>query len=112
VQFAKADADIPSITKKKHLGTPPNPYYRITYKMDPTTRDSVGDTRLSTTEADTAKGWRFWLIFACLALTAFLSALEGSIVSTALPSIARALKSSEDYIWVVNVYYLTRYVFA
>ncbi|KAI1324699.1 MFS general substrate transporter [Xylariaceae sp. FL0255] len=53
------------------------------------------------------KDWRFWLTFGSLVLTAFLSALEGSIVSTALPSIARALNSTSDYIWVVNVYYLT-----
>ncbi|KAI0856744.1 MFS general substrate transporter [Xylaria cubensis] len=59
------------------------------------------------TEAKAEKGWQFWAVFVCLVLTAFVSALEGSIVSTALPSIARALGSSQDYIWVVNVYYLT-----
>ncbi|KAJ8132317.1 hypothetical protein O1611_g1303 [Lasiodiplodia mahajangana] len=88
--------------------------------MDPTTTgtasDPVNDTQVPPAEAAEAiepvgataeKGWEFWLIFVCLALTAFLSALEGSIVSTALPSIARALEASQDYIWVVNVYYLT-----
>ncbi|KAI1819738.1 MFS general substrate transporter [Xylaria intraflava] len=58
-------------------------------------------------EAPTPKGPLFWLTFVGLVITAFLSALEGSIVSTALPSIARALNASQDYIWVVNVYYLT-----
>ncbi|KAI1170866.1 MFS general substrate transporter [Nemania sp. FL0916] len=81
------------------------------------TTDPIDDSRAPPTaesndaaeavQAPPAKDWRFWLIVACLALTAFLSALEGSIVSTALPSIARALESSQDYIWVVNVYYLT-----
>ncbi|KAI1422876.1 MFS general substrate transporter [Xylaria sp. FL1777] len=75
--------------------------------MEKTTPASVNNTEPTSTEAKTAKGWRFWLVFVCLALTAFLSALEGSIVSTALPTIARALQASEDYIWVVNVYYLT-----
>lgn len=84
--------------------------------MTMTTADPIDDAPVPPTETTepveptAEKGWRFWLILACLALTAFLSALEGSIVSTALPSIARALKASQDYIWVVNVYYLTRYV--
>ncbi|KAI1277500.1 MFS general substrate transporter [Xylaria sp. FL0933] len=85
----------------------------------PPTRDSVNDTADSVHDdanphspseeksAPTPKGPRFWLTFVCLVITAFVSALEGSIVSTALPSIARALDSSQNYIWVVNVYYLT-----
>ncbi|KAI8630956.1 MFS general substrate transporter [Xylariaceae sp. FL1651] len=69
--------------------------------------DSVHDGNSPPAETKADKGGRFWLIFICLVLTAFLSALEGSIVSTALPSIARALDASQNYIWVVNVYYLT-----
>ncbi len=80
----------------------------------PATADSVHDANHDAnpppTEGTVPKGPRFWLVFVCLVLTAFLSALEGSIVSTALPSIARALNASQNYIWVVNVYYLTRYV--
>ncbi|KAI0458829.1 hypothetical protein F5B21DRAFT_527654 [Xylaria acuta] len=37
-----------------------------------------------------AKECRFWVVFVCLDFTAFLSALEGSIVSTALPFISRS----------------------
>ncbi|KAI3333026.1 MFS general substrate transporter [Ustulina deusta] len=77
----------------------------------PATADSVHDANHDAnpppTEGTVPKGPRFWLVFVCLVLTAFLSALEGSIVSTALPSIARALNASQNYIWVVNVYYLT-----
>lgn len=54
-------------------------------------------------------GWRFWMIFAGLALSALLSALEGSIVSTALPTILADLGGGEDYTWVINIYFLTRY---
>ncbi|KAI0972724.1 MFS general substrate transporter [Xylaria arbuscula] len=78
-----------------------------------TASDSVHDANADSSPADDAKaalvpkGPRFWLTFVCLVVTAFVSALEGSIVSTALPSIARALDSSQNYIWVVNVYYLT-----
>ncbi|KAI0416971.1 MFS general substrate transporter [Xylaria grammica] len=92
--------------------TDPGDYTRLTTATDSVdnarlTPDPIDSARPTPTETKTSKGWRFWLIFVCLALTAFLSALEGSIVSTALPSIARALNASEDYIWVVNVYYLT-----
>ncbi|KAI0013414.1 major facilitator superfamily domain-containing protein [Xylariaceae sp. FL0662B] len=52
-------------------------------------------------------GWRFWAVFISLSVSAFLSALEGAVVSTALPSIARAVNAGEDYIWMVNVYFLT-----
>lgn len=69
----------------------------------------VDETRIpAATEEKTNKDWKFWCIFFSLVLTAFLSALEGSVVSTALPSIARALEASENYIWVVNVYYLAK----
>ncbi|KAJ3565754.1 hypothetical protein NPX13_g7383 [Xylaria arbuscula] len=73
---------------------------------DPKSRSPTAEPE-EAKEAPTPKGPRFWLTFVCLVLTAFVSALEGSIVSTALPSIARALDASENYIWVVNVYYLT-----
>ncbi|KAL0941603.1 major facilitator superfamily transporter [Colletotrichum truncatum] len=53
------------------------------------------------------RGWRFWAIVISLAATAFLSSLEGAIISTALPSISRAVNAQEDYIWIVNVYFLT-----
>ncbi|KAI0206627.1 MFS general substrate transporter [Astrocystis sublimbata] len=78
-------------------------------KTDPTSRgtDDGQSPDVQNEEPKAKKDSRFWLIFICMVVTAFLSALEGSIVSTALPSIARALDASEDYIWVVNVYYLT-----
>ncbi|GAP90881.2 putative major facilitator superfamily protein [Rosellinia necatrix] len=75
--------------------------------MDQGTTDSPDSGEPISVKRKSGRGWRFWVIFVCLAFTAFLSALEGSIVSTALPSISRALHASEDYIWVVNVYYLT-----
>lgn len=55
------------------------------------------------------RGWRFWAIFISLSVSAFLSTLEGAIVSTALPSISRAVNAGENYIWMVNVFFLTRY---
>ena len=54
-------------------------------------------------------GWRIWVIFSGLAVSALLSALEGSIISTALPTIAAELGSGGNYVWVINLYFLTRY---
>lgn len=51
----------------------------------------------------------FWLAFAGLCCTGLISALDGSIVSTALPSIVAKLNGGDNYIWVVNIYFLTRY---
>jgi hypothetical protein len=44
-----------------------------------------------------------------LAMTAFLSSLEASSFSTTLPTIARAVQASEDYLWLVNGYFVARY---
>lgn len=51
----------------------------------------------------------FWLAFLGLCCTGLVSALDGSIVATALPSIIDSLQGGDDYVWVVNVYFLTRY---
>ena len=55
-----------------------------------------------------SRGWQFWAVFISLSISAFLSALEGAVVSTALPSISRAVNAGENYIWIINVYFLTR----
>jgi EmrB/QacA subfamily drug resistance transporter len=52
------------------------------------------------------KGWRFAVIFCALCVTAFLSALDTSIISTALPTIAADLDSETLYVWTINSYLL------
>ncbi|OQE20319.1 hypothetical protein PENSTE_c013G01089 [Penicillium steckii] len=60
----------------------------------------------------TKKDLRFWLIFLAIGMTTFLAALDTSIISTALPTIASDLGSEELYVWVVNTYLLTSTVFS
>ena len=55
------------------------------------------------------RGFRFWMIMLALAVTSILSALEGTIVSTALPTIVEHLGGAELFIWTVNGYFLTRW---
>ena len=52
--------------------------------------------------------WNAWVVFSGLAVSALLSALEGSVISTALPTIAQDLGLGGNYVWVINIYFLTR----
>ncbi|BDD60843.1 Efflux pump fus6 [Monascus purpureus] len=59
-----------------------------------------------TTGSSPKKGWRFAVIFSALCMTAFLAALDTSIISTALPTIAAALNSETLYVWTITSYLL------
>nr|QJY30855.1 MFS general substrate transporter [Discosia rubi] len=51
--------------------------------------------------------WLFWMAFVALSLSALVSGLEASIVSTALPTILASVEVGQDYVWVLNIYFLT-----
>lgn len=59
-------------------------------------------------EEKTHYSWRFWAVFPALCITAFLSSLEGTIVTTALPTINNELNTGDSYVWVINAFFLTR----
>ncbi|KAI0119671.1 multidrug resistance protein fnx1 [Daldinia grandis] len=50
---------------------------------------------------------RFWAIMATLSVTGILSALENTVVTTALPYITQQLDLGDNYVWVTNVFFLT-----
>jgi len=52
-------------------------------------------------------GWRFWAVFPGLCLTSILCALDSTILSIALPTIAADLHSSSLFVWIINGYTLT-----
>jgi hypothetical protein len=52
---------------------------------------------------------RFWAIIFTCAIIGLLSALENTVVTTALPRIATDLKLGADYVWVTNIFFLTGY---
>ncbi|RAK75207.1 MDR family MFS transporter [Aspergillus fijiensis CBS 313.89] len=54
---------------------------------------------------------RFWLVFAALCVTSLLAALEGTVTSTALPTIVADLQIGDNYPWVSNAYFLTTAAF-
>ena len=51
--------------------------------------------------------WRFWAIIASLMITGLMSALEGTIITSALPTITEALGGGNAYIWVPNAFLLS-----
>jgi hypothetical protein len=54
------------------------------------------------------RGLRFWCIMIALVSSGLLSTLEGTIISTALPTIIRDLGGGDLYTWAINAYFLTR----
>ncbi|RYC65150.1 hypothetical protein CHU98_g1018 [Xylaria longipes] len=54
-----------------------------------------------------ARGAGFWIIMGSLMLAFVISALDGAVVSTALPTIVRDFNIGASYVWVANIYFLT-----
>lgn len=54
------------------------------------------------------RGFQFWAIIGTLCVVGILSALENTVVTTSLPFIVKELHLGENYIWVTNVFFLTR----
>jgi hypothetical protein len=52
--------------------------------------------------------WRFWTIILALSITGLMSAIEGTIITSALPTITNALGGGDSYIWVPNAYLLAQ----
>jgi hypothetical protein len=58
----------------------------------------------------TERGAQFWAIIATLCVIGLLSALENTVVTTSLSYIVTELSLGENYVWVTNVFFLTRFV--
>jgi len=54
------------------------------------------------------KDSRFWMILVALCVTCLAQAAEGTITSTALPTIAADLNIGDEFVWVPNAFLLTR----
>jgi len=48
------------------------------------------------------RGVKFWGTFACLCLLAFISALDVSVISIALPTITADIGGARKYVWIAN----------
>ncbi|KAF3768091.1 MFS general substrate transporter [Cryphonectria parasitica EP155] len=63
--------------------------------------------RDSTSEPEYPKGWKLWSILVGLALSVLCTALDKTIISTAIPKITTAFNSLDDVGWYGSVYLLT-----
>ncbi|KAJ6458426.1 iron permease [Mycena vitilis] len=59
----------------------------------------------SETPAPPRRDWRFWMIFICVMLSQFITAMELSVVSTALPTIVNTLHGAQ-FVWIGSAYTL------
>jgi MFS family permease len=68
--------------------------------------DSLGDREAADDhlrQEDSEKyNWRFWLVFLTLCLISFASALDSTIITTALPAITRDIEGQQQYVWIAN----------
>lgn len=55
--------------------------------------------------------YRFWMIMLTLIISTLLTSLESTVVITSLPTIVHDLKMGSNYIWVTNVFFLTRFFY-
>lgn len=53
-------------------------------------------------------GPRIWMLMLALCVTNLLVALEGTVISTALPTIVQDLGGGEAYVWASTGYFLTK----
>jgi hypothetical protein len=71
------------------------------------TDQNSSDKMIVANQSSVKKGFRFWAIIATLSIAGSLSALEATIVSTALPTIITDLNGADKYLWVANAYLLS-----
>ncbi|KAI1735346.1 major facilitator superfamily domain-containing protein [Xylaria scruposa] len=57
------------------------------------------------------RGWRFWLVFLPLCVASLLTALESTILSTAMPLITSDLQAGDNYVWFPNAFLVTSTAF-
>lgn len=83
--------------------------------MPPSKESSLADIQIHDAQATSPpspqkKGFNFWMIFLSLCLAMFLSAVELSAVSTAMPTIIHELEG-DDFVWVGTAYALASTAF-
>jgi hypothetical protein len=54
-------------------------------------------------------GFQFWAILFALCFTSLLASLETTVVVTSLPLIVTELDIGRNYVWIGNIFFLTRY---
>lgn len=79
--------------------------HESTHPALPTAPDSVSDD-VAVKAQMISHPWRFWAILASLSISGMLSAIEGTIITSALPTIVADLGGGELYLWIANAFFL------
>ncbi len=87
-------------TELNTSSAPPSELDNVAVKQEGQGRSQLKDTKEKHLQA---KGLSFWLVFISMLISLFVSALELTAVSTALPTIANALHA-DQFIWVGSAY--------
>ncbi|OKL60771.1 hypothetical protein UA08_04445 [Talaromyces atroroseus] len=94
--------------KEQNTASAPTSYHADSSKDDRENGGRPENTGISTENGQgQKKGVRFWAIIVAICVAGLLTALEATITSTALPTIISDLGGADNYIWVVNGYFLT-----
>ncbi|CAH0022309.1 unnamed protein product [Clonostachys rhizophaga] len=67
----------------------------------------VPDNETATTTPQVQRGARFWGVFAALCVLAFISALDVSIIATALPKITADIGGGSQFVWIANCFVIS-----
>lgn len=54
----------------------------------------------------TKHSWQFWLVFASMCVVSFSSALDSTIITTALPTVNNQIGGQGQYVWIANSFVL------
>lgn len=77
---------------------------------NPSPEDGVDAQSPNDTSESPKRDYRFWAIIIALCTMSLLSAAENTVVITSLPTIVEKLNVGRDYVWITNVFFLTRCV--
>jgi hypothetical protein len=107
-----ADANTPPAAPKDDPPTPPG-ISKVQIDDDPKKAASPEESDTAVELKDNATtpfkpSPRFWAIMATLCVVGLLAAFENTVVATSLPFIVEELNLGENYIWIPNVFFLTR----
>ena len=97
-------------TSPRQIETAPTYPEQIVEKAPGSSDDSLGQATVKPPNQGAPRDFRFWAIIVSLCITGLLSALENTVVVTSLPTIVHDLDLGDNYIWVTNVFFLTRCV--
>lgn len=61
-------------------------------------------------EAKPLRDIRVWSVIVVLCIANLLVALESTVLITSLPTVIKDLSMDDDYVWVNNIFFLSRWV--